>query len=143
MDSQEGPIVEDDPPDSPDPAAASPGVPRRRRRVLDLMIAVATCSLLFAAHRLLLDAMGGGPQRHTATVATGMMLILAAGHVVLTDLRRRHGWKGLDESRDFVLIMFLVFGLMASAISSLATPIAGALYLAATLVILTYGVRRP
>jgi hypothetical protein len=143
MDSAERQIPETAPPEPPDRAAPSPVVPGRRRRVLDLMIAVATCALLFTAHRLLLDAMGEGPQRHTANLGTGMMLILAAGHVVLTELRRSHGWKGLDESRDFVLIMFLVFGLMASAISSLATPVAGALYLAATLVILTYGVRRP
>jgi hypothetical protein len=142
MDSEESRNFEGDPPESPGQAAAIPGVPRRRH-VLDLMIAVATCSLLFAAHRLLVDALGEGPQRYIANMATGMMLIMAVGHVLLTDLRRRHAWKGLNESRDFVLVMFLVFGMMAAAFSWLATPVAGILYLAATLVILGFAMRRP
>jgi hypothetical protein len=142
MDSVDSRHFEGDSPDSPAQAVAASGVPRRRR-VLDLMIAVATCSLLFAAHRMLLDALGEGPQRYVATMATGSMLIMAVGHVLLTDLRRRHKWKGLNESRDLVLTMFLVFGMMAAAFSSLATPVAGILYLAATLVILGFAMRQP
>jgi hypothetical protein len=135
------PIPAGDPPRAVRPAPPSPGGPRRRS-LLDLMAAVATCSLLFAAHRPLLDVLVAETVRNTATLATGMLPILYAGHVGLTALGRRHNWRGLNESRYFVRVMILVIGLMAAAFSSLESPAAGTLYLAATLVILTYAMRR-
>ncbi|WP_435008614.1 hypothetical protein P12x_005823 [Tundrisphaera lichenicola] len=142
MGSDRDQVSDGDIPEPSDRTSASPAV-SGSRTVLDLMVAVATCSLLFAAHGSLLNIARTGPERHLPNLATGMLLILATGHVGLTALRRRNHWRGLDESRDFVLVMILVVGLMASAFSWLATPFAGALYLAATLVILTYAMRRP
>jgi hypothetical protein len=142
MDSDGHPILADDPPESSDQANASRGVPRGRR-LLDLMAAVATCSLLFAAYRSLYKVLDEVPQRHLATLATGMLLILSAAHALLTALRRRHDSKGLTESLDLLLVAILVIGLLAAFLSAPASPAAGALYLAATLVILTYAMRRP
>ena len=133
------PIPASDPPDRP---PSSPVVPRGRT-ILDLMIAVATCSLLFAAHRSLLDVLVAETVRNMATLATVMLPILFAGHVLLTAFDRRYQWRGLGESRYFVRVMILTVGLMSAAFASLASPAAGVLYLAATLVILTVAMRRP
>jgi hypothetical protein len=113
----------------------------RRPRLLDLMAIVATFGLLFGAHHSLGVALGEGPLAHLPRIATGIIITVALGHALLTSLRRRHLWRGIDTSRDFLIALLLAFGLPAAVFSGLASIPAGVMYLAATLVILVFSMR--